>query len=202
MIFDPELAAAAKRHVRAQAKARQKLTASAATAAGTGEAAGAGAASKSTPSSLSPSSSETAARATGSSGIANADATLSVSRALPQVNRDAPAPSIEHESSLAEKAVLSSSGGNRAVLGRNSSAGGGLGNGGVGSARGSGLIPRNTSGLTSVDWEGGPRAGHVSRSRFMKPRVLLKIVVLGSSNVSVARCPCHLTAVGCRWGGQ
>lgn len=184
MIFDPELAAAAKRHARAQAKARQKLTASAATATGAGEAAGAGAASKSTPSSFSPSSSETPARATGSSGIANADATLSVSRVLPQANRDAPAPSIDHESSLADKAVLSSSGGNRAVLGRNSSVGG-LGNGGGGSARGSGLIPRNTSGLTSGDWEGGPRAGHISRSRVMKPRVLLKIVVLGSSNVSV-----------------
>lgn len=195
MIFDPELAAAAKRHARAQAKARQKLTAPAATATATGAGEAAGAASKSTPSSFSPLLSETTASATSSSGIANVDATLSVSRVIPQANRDAPVPSIEHESSLADKAVLGSSGGNKAVLGRNSSVGG-SGNGGVGSARGSGLIPRTTSGLTSGDGEGGPRAGHILRSRVMKPRVLLKIVVLGSSNVSVP--PLSVLLIHCR----
>ena len=183
MIFDPELAAAAKRHARAQAKARQKAAEAAAAAA----AAPAPAEKPVTSSSATSVPSETvtdAARNTRANSRADSSAT---SLAPPQAKHDAAARSVDHEGSPTEKVVADAGRTGKSGLGNSSTGpipGGADGSGSAdsGSGNGSGLVSRTSSG---GDSEGASRAGPVVlRSRMMKPRVLLKIVVLGSSNVS------------------
>lgn len=162
MIFDPALAAAARRHARAQAKHNKAKDNSAAT------------------------SSENSG---GSVGAATA----------------APGGNVQQEPSFSGggggAAAPSDSGehaASKVVVGRAERTTSGSSNAGDG-----GLLSRTASASTNGgDGDGSSaRVGPVGpRPRAMKPRVLLKIVVLGCSNVSRLVCVCMGVRV-CVYGG-
>lgn len=157
MIFDPALAAAARRHVRAQAKSQKASSAAGPT-----------------------NSSET-----GTSSSSNTNVKVSQEATLGNAAAAAAADSASTSADLGGTAGK--------VIERGEHAGPAIG--GVGGGIGGGGAPalslaRASSAFTNgADLEGVTRVGPVApRPRAMKRRVLLKIVVLGCSNVSrVAR---------------
>ena len=168
MIFDPSLAAAARRHVRAQAKS-QKASSSAGAATNSSET---GTSSNTKPQDGSLGTATTATTAAATTGSAGASEDLGGTAGKVVVGRGehlGPAPSgIGH----------------------------GFGGGGLAPAAPS-LAQSSSGSPNGVDLEGATRVGPVvPRARTMKRRVLLKIVVLGCSNVSrIAYIACIELAV-------
>lgn len=166
MIFDPALAAAARRHQRAKNKA-QKAPVDA-------ENTGSNSASNniSTSSSTAPAAGKVAAEET-----VNPDGNLAPAAASAAEDGELVGGGEAKDARLGEKEAGSSN-----SVGHNGS---------VGSVGAAGTLTRTASGSSNgVDFEGATArvraAGGASRQRPMKPRVLLKIVVLGCSNVRTA----------------
>lgn len=158
MIFDPALAAAARRHARALAKSQRSATQDG----------------SSSITSTSPSSFETSLDATsGGGGGASQEAAIGAGGTA------AIAPSDSSEYGGTNNAVKAIAGRGERARSTSSSLGD------VPAI--AGALNRTVNGVANGgggDLEGATRVGPVvSRSRTMKPRVLLKIVVLGCSNV-------------------
>lgn len=169
MIFDPALAAAARRHQRAKTKA-EKSSVSGDSPNTSAESSVNNKNSSSTSKRISTATTPSAAAA--KAPRANVDGTQAVG-ASPETS--------EHNGSGVVKAL--------GVGEKAESSSGSVGDVVIGTVSGAGTLSRTASASSNgLDFDGVTArvraAGGASRQRPMKPRVLLKIVVLGCSNVS------------------
>lgn len=175
MIFDPALAAAARRHQRAKNKAQKSPT-----GAENGSSSAAGASNNSTSTGGSPAGNKVVASPAEEEETNHHDGSPATAAAAAE-SGELGGSGEAKEFRVGEKEGSSSSVGDEAT----GSAGSGVGAAGTRSRTASGSS-------TGVDFEGATArvraGGGASRQRPMKPRVLLKIVVLGCSNVRLFFC--------------
>lgn len=172
MIFDPALAAAARRHQRAKSKAEK---------------------SSATGGSPNTSSAENSSSVNNSSSSTHSNTASSTAVKVPESNLDGTPAAAAAWPETSEHGGR----GNAKALGVGEKAGSNNGSvgdvGSTGTVSGVGTLSRTASASSNgVDFEGATArvraGGGASRQRPMKPRVLLKIVVLGCSNVSYCVC--------------